>query len=750
MEADEKPTKRKGPGDKQAGSTASGDKATPAAGAGLAKVRSRSLASKAKAKAAASDAKPLALSRARGAQPDPIAALTAAALGAARTNILVADTNHVIVYANEASLKLLRSLESDLRKTLTSFSADRVVGSSMDVFHKNPEHQRRLVSDESRLPHRADVRIGEIILNLFVSPIPGPGGGRVGTIVEWQDVTQVRKDEAERARLLEERARLKAAVESARTNILFADNTNTIQLANAASVKLLRELEPEIRKALPHFSADRVIGSNIDIFHKNPEHQRRIVGDERRLPHRADIHMGAITLNLNVTAVNDHNGTRIGTIVEWQDVSQERKAESAIQGLITSAADGRIDGRIDAAGYTGTYLAIAKGVNAMLDAVEAPLSEMSTVFDAWSRGDLSAQVQGDYRNDMGALKDSANTLAETLRGIVGDIRTAASSVAHASNEISTGTDDLSRRTEQQAASLEETASTMEEMTATVRQSADNARQASQLAVGSRETADKGGAVVRRAVSAMQEISKSSARIGEIINVIDEIAFQTNLLALNAAVEAARAGEQGRGFAVVASEVRNLAQRSASAAKEIKALIRDSGEKVADGARLVEQSGTTLEEIVTSVKRVADIVSEISAAAAEQSTGLEQMNTTVTRMDQFTQQNSALVEETASAAASLREQSTEMERLVGFFHTGEETVTRSAARPAAPAPAPTRAAAPRAPAPRTPAPRGPAPAMNRKAAPVAAPARKGAPAGAVRVQPATTRRSDDDEPGFEEF
>jgi methyl-accepting chemotaxis protein len=261
-----------------------------------------------------------------------------------------------------------------------------------------------------------------------------------------------------------------------------------------------------------------------------------------------------------------------------------------------------------------------------------------------------------------ALKGMDDKLVET----VSHVRESAATVDRAAGQLSQGSDDLSQRTQEQAAALEETAASMEEMTATVKQNADNSQQANQIATSTRTQADQGGQVVRRAVDAMQEITAASKRIEDIIGVIDEIAFQTNLLALNAAVEAARAGEQGRGFAVVASEVRNLAQRSASAAKEIKGLIGDSVDKVNAGAALVSESGETLTSIVTGVKKVTDIVAEMTAATAEQSSGIDQINHAVTNMDQATQQNAALVEESAAAAKAMQQQAQELLKLVEFF------------------------------------------------------------------------------------
>ncbi len=283
-----------------------------------------------------------------------------------------------------------------------------------------------------------------------------------------------------------------------------------------------------------------------------------------------------------------------------------------------------------------------------------------------SRGELGhrLEVTGDdeIARLLRALKDMDDKLVDT----VSQVRESAATVDRASGQLSQGNDDLSQRTQEQAAALEETAASMEEMTATVKQNADNSQQANQIATSTRTQADQGGQVVRRAVDAMQEITSASKRIEDIIGVIDEIAFQTNLLALNAAVEAARAGEQGRGFAVVASEVRNLAQRSASAAKEIKGLIGDSVDKVNAGAALVSESGNTLNSIVTGVKRVTDIVAEMTAATAEQSSGIDQINHAIANMDQATQQNAALVEESAAAAKAMQQQAQQLMKLVEFF------------------------------------------------------------------------------------
>ena len=296
-----------------------------------------------------------------------------------------------------------------------------------------------------------------------------------------------------------------------------------------------------------------------------------------------------------------------------------------------------------------------------------PLNRIVSDIQSIAKGDLSKTIDITGCDEVNKLADSLRHMQHELAGTVGDVRDGANAIYSGASEIAAGNNDLSSRTEQQAASLEETAASMEELTATVRQNADNARQASHLALTASETAERGGKVVDDVVDTMRGIGDSSKKIADIISVIDGIAFQTNILALNAAVEAARAGEQGRGFAVVAGEVRNLAQRSAQAAREIKTLIEDSVGRVDTGAVLVERAGETMNEIVSAVTRVTDIMSEIASASDEQSRGIDQIGVAVTEMDRVTQQNAALVEQSAAAAASLEEQASKLTQAVSVFH-----------------------------------------------------------------------------------
>ncbi|CAM3538476.1 methyl-accepting chemotaxis protein [Bordetella sputigena] len=305
--------------------------------------------------------------------------------------------------------------------------------------------------------------------------------------------------------------------------------------------------------------------------------------------------------------------------------------------------------------------------------VVRPLVEAGQHFDKIANGDLTQRVDIRSQNEIGMLYGALKRMQESLTRTVSSVRRGVDEINVGSREISAGNTDLSSRTEQQAASLEETAASMEELASTVKQNADNARQANQLAASASDVAERGGSAVAEVVNTMQEISGSSRKISEIVSVIDGIAFQTNILALNAAVEAARAGEQGKGFAVVAGEVRSLAQRSAQAAKEIKALIEDSVTKVGAGSQQVERAGATMQEIVASVKRVTDIMGEISAASEEQSSGIDQVNRAVSQMDEVTQQNAALVEEAAAAAGSLQEQAQRLAEAVAVFKINEGQV-----------------------------------------------------------------------------
>ncbi len=331
--------------------------------------------------------------------------------------------------------------------------------------------------------------------------------------------------------------------------------------------------------------------------------------------------------------------------------------------------------------------------------ITVPLGRAVAFAQQVAEGDLTAHVDASSTDEIGELLAALKTMNTALARIVGEVRTGTDTIATASAEISSGNFDLSSRTEQQAGSLEETASSMEELTATVKQNADNARQANQLATEASEVAVRGGAAVSQVVETMGAINDSAKKIVDIIGVIDGIAFQTNILALNAAVEAARAGEQGRGFAVVASEVRNLAQRSAGAAKEIKALIDNSVEKVDLGTRLVDQAGVTMGEVVGSVRRVNDIISEIANASDEQRAGIEQVNAAITQMDEATQQNAALVEQAAAASASMQEQAAQLAEVVSVFKLDGAAALVRPVLARKPAPVVARAPAPRAAAPR---------------------------------------------------
>jgi len=387
---------------------------------------------------------------------------------------------------------------------------------------------------------------------------------------------------------------------------------------------------------------------------------------------------------------------------KWQDALDE------------FAALQKANNQADAAAATSAYerarwlMLVLSGIAVAVGAAAAVLIARTLLRQLGGEPDYAAEVAGRIAagdltvnvstrsGDDGSMLLAMKQMRDALATIVGEVRGGTEAIASAASQIASGNQDLSARTEQQASSLEETASSMEELTSAVRQNNDNARQANQLALSASAVAQQGGTVVSQVVGTMGEINDSSRKIVDIIAVIDGIAFQTNILALNAAVEAARAGEQGRGFAVVASEVRNLAQRSASAAKEIKELIGDSVEKVGIGSKLVEQAGRTMEEVVASVQRVTDIMADISTAGDEQSAGIEQINQAISEMDTVTQQNAALVEEAAAAAEAMQQQAANLERVVGVFQLDGPVRGMAPAaavrRPAAPKPSPTRAVA----------------------------------------------------------
>ncbi|MDQ7073848.1 MAG: methyl-accepting chemotaxis protein [Gammaproteobacteria bacterium] len=469
----------------------------------------------------------------------------------------------------------------------------------------------------------------------------------------------------------DEGQRLKTALDNMSGSVMIADNQRNIIYMNKQVERLFNQAETDIRKDLPDFNSAQLKGASIDLFHKHPKHQEDLLAALKET-YVTEIKLGGRSLQIVANPIIDDDGSRLGTSVEWMDRTAEIKTEDEVTSLIVAARSGDLGQRLALQGKEGFLLNLSEGVNSLMQGLEQAFADISQAMQSMSEGDLTKTIERDYEGVFDQVKRSINSSMVNFEEVVSKLRESSDMINTSALEISTGNNNLSARTEQQASSLQQTASSMEELTSTVRNNADNSQQANQLATGARQTAEHGGEVVSRAVQAMDAINTSSNKISEIIGVIDEIAFQTNLLALNASVEAARAGEQGRGFAVVATEVRNLAGRSATAAKEIKLLIQDSAEKVNVGATLVSESGETLNEIVHSVKKVGDIISEIAAASQQQSSGIEQVNRAVTNMDEVTQQNAALAEQTSAAAASLTEKAKQMEQMIQFFKVGERS------------------------------------------------------------------------------
>ena len=549
----------------------------------------------------------------------------------------------------------------------------------------------------------------------YSSPVDISRDDEIGRVLQALQAMQTRSgfELAESGRVADEMTRVKIALDNVSTGVMIADNQRRVIYTNKSVVRILKGAEADIRQALPGFNADRLIGTNIDAFHKAPGHQARLL-QTLSGAHTAAVQIGPRHLTVTASPVSNARGERLGSVAEWLDRTAEVAVEQEVASIVEGAVRGDFSRRLAPGNKEGFFMVLSEGLNRLMDTSERGLHDVAAVLNALAAGDLTKQITADYEGTFGEVKNDLNTTVSRLRGIVGRIQDAAAAINIGAGEIAAGNHDLSSRTEEQASSLQETAASMEELNATVKQNAENASQAQELANRSNEVSTSAGDTMRRVVETMGGIQDSSRRISDIVGIIDGIAFQTNILALNASVEAARAGESGRGFAVVATEVRNLAQRSAQAAKEIRGLIARSAGQVGDGADLVEEAGVTMDEVVRSCQGVAALIAEITNAGREQSQGIGQITLAVSQMDEVTQQNAALVEQAAAAAESLRDQARGLVQAVAIFQTGaegdgkaradarparESPVQRPAALPAATVDAPVRQAVRSKPAPR---------------------------------------------------
>ena len=465
-----------------------------------------------------------------------------------------------------------------------------------------------------------------------------------------------------------EAARIRLALDNSSAMMLIAGPDNRILYLNDRLRTFLSTAASSIARDLPGFDVNTLIGAPLDAAHNvdGGGFSTRVAGLDS--VETMEMTLGGRRIALAAGPVKNAAGERLGSVVEWRDMTVELAVQSQIDGVVAAANAGDFTGRVDLSGAEGALRQMSENVNRLVATVEAGVTETSRVVSSISKGDLSNEMTGNFDGSFQRLQQDVNATVHRLRDLVGQIQSRTHNMTRRVSEVLTGSQDLSQRAEAQAASLEETAATMEEISSTIKTNAANADNASKTSQDSSQSADKGAEVVGQAVGAMDRIEKSSSEIGEIIGVIDAIAFQTNLLALNAAVEAARAGDAGKGFAVVASEVRTLAQRSSDAARDIRQLIVDSSGHVESGVRLVRETGDALTTINGAIRSVEEMVRSIASANQEQSAGVQEISSTVSHLDSMTQSNAALAERSAANAKALAEDADQLVELVSFFRS----------------------------------------------------------------------------------
>ncbi len=532
------------------------------------------------------------------------------ALDVCSTNVMIADVDLNIIYMNRSVTQMMQGNEAELKKALPSFNARQLIGANIDGFHKNPGHQRSMLA-KLQSEYKTQIKVSSLDFGLIANPIIDSAGKRLGTVVEWRDVTQELAARERELALSAETARVKQALDICSTNVMIADPDGTVIYNNVSAAQMMQRNETELRKALPAFDARRIVGSNFDQFHRNPSHQRNLLGGLKG-EYKTEIKVSNLTFSLIANPINDANGVRLGTVVEWRDRTGEVAAEIEVGAMVDAANGGDFVNRIDLEG-------------------KDPFFRM--------------------------LGEKFNSLVETVSNTIREVRVSADQLGGASDQVSQTSQSLSHSASQQAASVEETTAQLQEMAASVKQNSDSANITDGMATKAAREAMEGGQAVGQTVDAMKQIATK-------ISIIDDIAYQTNLLALNAAIEAARAGEHGKGFAVVAAEVRKLAERSQVAAQEIGTLASNS-------VKLAEKAGTLLTNMVPSIQKTSELVQEISAASSEQSQGVSQINSAMNHLSTATQQTASASEQLSATAEELSAQAAQLQEQMAFFRLADD-------------------------------------------------------------------------------